>query len=276
MSRVMQDHLRRAPQPLRPLEPERSLDPAGNVVAGPGTPAGPGGDFLHTLAHDVRNSVTAIQLSLEHMRAGRSGPLTEEQAAILASTTEACELVQCMTSDILDLWRFESGKARLVRAPMDLLDTIAGAVRLSHGSRLDKAIEVATVLNCRTAKVVGDRGRLVRVMLNLLLNAIEHSPPGGRLVVTCHESPAGEVITGVEDEGPGIPSGQQARVFERGYRGPQTALSRPGGLGLGLHYCRITVEAHGGRIWIESPVPGRGRGTRLAFSLPVILPGREA
>jgi signal transduction histidine kinase len=113
--------------------------------------------------------------------------------------------------------------------------------------------------------VLGDRGRLAQVLVNLLENALKYSPMGGPVRVTLTRA-GPEVLVSVSDSGIGIPADQQAHLFERFFRARNAPISGFGGLGLGLYICRHIVERHGGRIWVESEV---GHGSTFRFTLPV-------
>jgi signal transduction histidine kinase len=123
--------------------------------------------------------------------------------------------------------------------------------------------------------VLADAHRVEQVLYNLLDNAIKYSPQGGRIAVEATVA-GGEVVVSVVDEGLGIPADEIPALFERFHRG-QTARARGiGGTGLGLAICKGIVEAHGGRIWAESPPTGNGhaRGTAVRFTLPVAAAAR--
>jgi len=107
----------------------------------------------------------------------------------------------------------------------------------------------------------GDWERLLRALRNLVTNALKHGRPGGRVRVEASGSER-EVEVAVTDDGPGIPPEELPRVFDRFYRGSN---AKPEGVGLGLAIAKSIVEAHGGRIWVES---SPGKGSRFAFSVP--------
>jgi len=118
--------------------------------------------------------------------------------------------------------------------------------------------------------VRGDGARLGQVVINLVHNAVKFSPDGGPVAIRARVE-GQEVITSVEDRGVGIPTGAQARVFERFYKVDRSRLRavEGGGTGLGLAIARHLVEQHGGRIWVESV---EGRGSTFAFALPIAVP----
>jgi signal transduction histidine kinase len=119
-----------------------------------------------------------------------------------------------------------------------------------------------------------DPGLISRVLNNLLDNAIKFTPEGGRVRVWARrdgETAAGELLIGVSDEGPGIPEDEQHRLFEK-FRRIRSVRGRRSGSGLGLPFCKLAVEAHGGRIWVQnlsSESASAREGSTLLMTLPV-------
>jgi two-component system phosphate regulon sensor histidine kinase PhoR len=113
--------------------------------------------------------------------------------------------------------------------------------------------------------IAADRRRLAEVLQNLLDNAVQYTPPGGQIMVSA-SSDDNEVTFTVTDTGIGIPQVDQPRIFERFYRVDVARSREVGGTGLGLSIAKHLVEAHGGRIWVESEV---GRGAQFHFTVPV-------
>jgi two-component system sensor histidine kinase BaeS len=113
---------------------------------------------------------------------------------------------------------------------------------------------------------IGDSQRLTQVLLNLLANALEHTPTGGQVEVSTHRVER-EVHVSVRDTGQGIPAEDLPHIFERFYRADKARSPETGGSGLGLSIARSLVEAHGGRIWAESV---GGEGSTFTFALPLV------
>ena len=111
-----------------------------------------------------------------------------------------------------------------------------------------------------------DSEQLEQVFRNLLENAVKYGPSGGIVRVTCDFAPEG-VVFQVRDEGPGIPSQAQPRIFERFYRVEKNRANQEGSTGLGLAICRHIIQNHGGKIWVESPPQGEANGSAFFFTL---------
>ncbi len=170
-----------------------------------------------------------------------------------------------MINDVLDLEKIEAGRMEFRREPVTIADVIdqasAAVAALFETTGLELRREIAGQLPL----VTGDHHRLIQVVINLLSNAVKFTPSGS---VTVHAA-AGEagdgVIVSVRDTGTGIPPADHERVFEQFAQSGDTLTDKPRGTGLGLPICRQIVEAHGGRLWLESEV---GVGSTFSFSLP--------
>ena len=182
-----------------------------------------------------------------------------------------------MVTELLDLAEIEGGgEGQLHLDDVDLGAVAAASVERLRlfGERNGVQLRMDPPLG-GCPPVRGDTGRLGQVFVNLLHNAIKFSPSGSEVVVTVRPE-GSEVVASVTDHGVGIPRADQARIFERFYK-VDRARGKGGGTGLGLSIARHVVEAHGGRIWVESE---EGEGSTFAFAVPTApppprsLPGR--
>ncbi len=150
------------------------------------------------------------------------------------------------------------------------LDELLRDVVDAHAPLAEKAARHLAIDHAASGAIVRcDRDRMLQAFSNLIGNALKFTPPGGRVVVFARRD--GEWIhLGVRDSGPGIPESELPKVFERFW---QARRGFAGGLGLGLYITRAIVEAHGGRIWVESR---RGEGTTFHFRLPLVRDARNA
>jgi two-component system phosphate regulon sensor histidine kinase PhoR len=228
-------------------------------------------EFIDNLAHELRTPLTTVSLLAETLalEAGDLPPRTADRIAKIE--VETGHLVQ-MVNELLDLSKIESGSAALLLSDVDLARlALATVERLSlfaerHGVRV--AVEAAGA----NPLVRGDGERLGQALLNLLHNAVKFSPAGAEVVVRVVADEQ-EVVVTVQDHGPGIPHSALTRVFERFYKGDRARTRGVGGTGLGLSIARHVVEAHGGRIWVDSE---EGSGSTFGFAVPLAGPDLAA
>ncbi|MDT5334940.1 MAG: hypothetical protein QOD90_445 [Mycobacterium sp.] len=210
--------------------------------------------LIANVSHELRTPITALHAVLENVVDGVAAPDTETMRVALAQTERLGELV----ANLLDLSRLESGVMSLqfsnFRADEFLRDAVAHVAASTDG------IDVVVTASPPDLIAVADPARLRQVVVNLVDNAIRHSPAGGRVsVLACRAEPAGLRLE-VCDEGPGIPPAERERVFQRFTRGATSA----GGTGLGLAIARWAVELHGGAI----EVMDARTGCRIGVSIP--------
>jgi signal transduction histidine kinase len=226
-------------------------------------------DLVSTVAHQFRTPLTSLRMAIHLCLDGIAGPLSPKQQDLLYAGREECERLQGIVDELLDLARLQSGAIPLDLeevAPEALLEEAAKAHRAEAQAK-KVMLEVEPVLD--QARVRADPQRLKLVFQNLLENALHHTAPGGRISLRASEDEK-SVRFEVADTGEGIPEDQQARIFEKFYRGEGGAGS---GAGLGLFIARDVVRAHGGEIGVES---APGRGSRFWFTLPRVPSQPEA
>jgi len=164
---------------------------------------------------------------------------------------------------LLDLGRIESGRLRLDKQPTDLGRLVANAIRSMEA--LSTRHRLASHFPAEPLVAAVDAKRVEQVLRNLLDNAIKYSPEGGTITVQAYADNV-QILLAVSDEGIGIPAEEWDRVFERFHRVENEITRRMRGAGLGLAVCQGIVEAHGGRIWVESQP---GAGSTFCFTLPL-------
>jgi signal transduction histidine kinase len=219
-------------------------------------------DLVANVSHELRTPISALQAVLENLVDGVEPPDAETLRVMLAQVERLGRLV----AQLLDLSRLESGVVPLQRVQFRLRPLLEQALeesRLHDLSRGGRSIEL--VLSADDAlSADGDPERVHQVVSNLLTNAVQHSPDGGEVVLSAHAD--GKLVTiAVEDDGPGIPAADAARVFERFYRSDAARSSKDGGTGLGLAIARWIVDLHGGDIRVEGKSP---HGCRMVVELP--------
>jgi len=210
-------------------------------------------EFVADASHELRTPLTSVLANLELLVDTLEGEQGEAARSALRSSHRMRRLVQ----DLLLLARADAHRV----APHEPLDL--GQVLVEAASELEPvAGDHDLVLDARHAAVDGARDELHRLALNLMENAIKHTPDGTRIRAAVGEA-HGNVVLTVEDDGPGIPPELHDKVFERFVRG---AGDRGGSFGLGLSIVRAVAESHGGRVELEHGA--RGQGTRFVVTLP--------
>ncbi|MDA8216694.1 MAG: ATP-binding protein [Dehalococcoidales bacterium] len=224
--------------------------------------------LLSTVSHELRTPLTLIRTSIGLLV--DSDPDPRMRARLLRNIKQSADRMHALVTDLLDLVRLNSGKAELQLRYVDIVDLVTGAVGLMSALMEDKGQTVVTELPSPAPRVMGDHRRLEQVLLNLLSNANKFAPRGAGMRITVADG-AGAVVVSVADTGPGIPPEAQPHLFEQFYTARTSSPSHNIGAGLGLPIAKGIVEAHGGRIWVESEV---GAGTVVHFSLPKEGPGK--
>lgn len=220
--------------------------------------------FVAAVAHDLRNPLQSIRAYCSLVREGK--PLPSE--AILRKGFEVIDRqvdkLSRQLDDLLDAAHVESGALTLNRREFDFNDVLNDARSMFDAVSDKHRIEITSNGSLR---IVGDPLRLGQVMTNLLSNAVKYSPNGG-CVTICVEHERDEALVSVSDEGIGIDKEQLARLFEPFRRGKRVRGLEIPGVGLGLSTSRKIIEAHGGRIEVESEV---GRGSKFTIRLPLLV-----
>jgi PAS domain S-box-containing protein len=216
-------------------------------------------DLMAIVAHDVRGPITVLQGFADLLLSEWDTMPDEEKRMLVERTAGRARDLGEFVNDVFDVARIESGELRLTIEPFDvaaLADTIVADARTATPSRPIRLEATGP------AVALGDEHRTWQVLSNLVANAVKFSPASEPVVVTI-EVDATEVVVSVRDRGPGIDDDQQAVVFDRFARLPQSA-GTPGS-GMGLYIARSLAEAQGGRIWVES---APGEGATFRFCLP--------
>jgi len=217
-------------------------------------------DLVAEIVHEMRTPLGVIASYADLITRENISPRDRNEFARLIQQ-EALRLSR-MAGEFLDLARLESGRVFLGRESVNLTETVASALEALRPQAEEKGIGLKASLPATLPPVTGDAGRIRQVVLNLVANAVKYCHPGDRVTVLADVG-EGEVRVGVVDTGPGIPRDLQDRLFEKFVR---IGEGQAEGSGLGLAICRRIVEAHGGRIWVESE---EGRGSAFYFTLPL-------
>jgi signal transduction histidine kinase/HAMP domain-containing protein len=223
-------------------------------------------DMVATVAHEFRTPLTSLRMALHLCVEGAAGPLTPKQADLLYAAREDCERLQGLVGDMLDLSRIQSGKLELHRRAISSASLLSHAVDEHRAAARERSIELRVGAPTIDRPVLADPDRVRLVLINLISNALRHTPAGGQIELRA--APERDAVRfEVSDSGPGIPREYLPRLFERFFRVPGTP---GGGVGLGLFIAKEIVEAHGGRIGVESDP---GAGAIFWFVLPAAPAG---
>ena len=246
-------------------------------------------EFVANVSHELRTPLTSISGYVETLLEDERGGLffTPHVREFLDAIHKSARRMVRLTDDLLAMARVDSGEQKLRPEPVEVgivmreaEDAVAALVRDKEGQ--------LTIVDYPDAEVVADLDAIVQVLSNLIENALNYGagPDGARvelnaeIVATLSRSAAGspameaaqEVLFSVRDYGSGIASEHLDRLFERFYRVDKTRSRESGGTGLGLSIAKHIVEAHHGRLWVESEL---GRGSRFCFTLPCAQPAVE-
>lgn len=221
-------------------------------------------DFIAEMVHELRTPLMALKASIALIQRPN---LTEERRTDMFQTmqNETNRLMR-LTTDFLDLAQMESGRTRLEIAPFDLPKLIVESAEVVEPQASEKGIRI--IPDMQPFTVNGDRGKIKQVLLNLMTNAIKYNRPGGQIHVYTEVDSEGDepmVRIAVADTGYGISKDNQKQMFQKFFRIKETA-SQNTGTGLGLVITKHIIEAHNGRIWLESE---EGEGTTFFFTLPL-------
>lgn len=218
--------------------------------------------FLHTVAHDLRVPLSVVQgyaevLNESLQKASVYGGVQQSLKEILKATDKMNNMIE----DLVDNARIESGIVKLDKKIVSLGEFIWSILESSCTSIDIK--RVITRVPQGLPSVCVDSDRLERVFFNLIGNALKFSPAGSQVSLTVKET-KDEIRISVSDKGRGISTGDCSRIFKRFFQVQSSAEQK--GVGLGLYISRLLVEAHGGRIWVESK---EGEGSTFSFTLPL-------
>jgi len=238
-------------------------------------------ELIGNVAHELRTPLSSIRGIIEGLM---DGVLPSDPSTLLNVQREVARL-QRLVHDLEELSRAEAGQIPLDRRLISLADLIQTAADRLRPQFEDKGVRLTLHVPHDLPPVRADAGRITQVLLNLVGNALQYTPSGGRVSIQSsvvsrqtpaarHQvepddrpTPASWLLTSVTDSGIGIPAAHLSHLFDRFYRVDKSRSRAGGGSGIGLTIAKHLVEAHGGRIWAESA--GQGKGSTFAFTLPL-------
>jgi two-component system, OmpR family, phosphate regulon sensor histidine kinase PhoR len=223
-------------------------------------------DFVSSVSHELRTPLTSVMGYLEMLRDREAGPLTPEQDRMLDIVERNTERLLALIEDLLALARIESGRFRVVPAPLELPPLVDEAIDAIRPELAKRQLRLLIDVPPGLPLVLGDGRQLERVLLNLLSNAVKFTPPGGQIRVTLAPR-VRSVVLEVADTGLGIPVEEQDKLFTRFFRSTTSQVHSVPGTGLGLMIVKAVVDSHGGSIDVRSAA---GTGTAVTVTLPAV------
>ncbi|MCS6907601.1 MAG: GAF domain-containing protein [Anaerolineales bacterium] len=220
-------------------------------------------DMTAMIYHDLRSPLANIVSSLELLRALGAQQENETMETVLNIAQRSTDRIQRLLNSLLDISRLEAGQPIANRRSVSPTALIQDAVEAVQPTTNNRHQTLTVHIPDHLPEVFVDEDMMRRVLINLLENASKFTPPEGQIAIGAEERP-GEVLFWVQDNGPGISAADQQRIFQKFAR--LTGKDGPGGLGLGLAFCRLAVLGHGGRIWVESE---EGHGAKFFFAIPL-------
>jgi len=213
--------------------------------------------------HDLRSPLANIVSSLELITDGMPSGQPTQMKQLLQIATRSSAHMQRLISSLLDIKRLEAGQEILRNTNVHLEKLVNEAIEICNPLIESKEITMETQIPSDVPPLKVDEDMIRRVVINLLENAVKFSPMHSRVIIGVKPN-RNHVLVFVEDLGPGIPEGNREEIFEKYVRLEVDGRSR--GLGLGLAFCHLAVQAHGGTIWVEKNMPV---GSRFVFKLPM-------
>ena len=224
-------------------------------------------ELIGTISHDLRTPLASIRAMIESIN---DGVVTDDETVgryLRTMQTEVENLSQ-LINDLFELSRIDAGVLALHTEASLIQDLISDTMESMSALAKSRGLILEGVVQQDLSPVEIDSHRVQRVLYNLVQNSIRHTPPDGTILITAHEV-GGEVEVQIQDSGEGIPSRDLPKLFDRGYRPDRSRSRSSGGAGLGLSIAKGIVEAHGGRIRVESEP---GKGSLFSFTLPKASP----
>ncbi len=217
------------------------------------------------IIHDLRTPLTAVMgsLSLLYDYAAVEGNADAEEMHEMASQNS--EKLLAMINDLLDVTKMESGAMKLDRTSVDIATLIVDVEKSMQPLAILEEVQVACDLPSALPPLSADREMLRRVLVNLVANALKFTPAGGHVVIHAKDQEDAFVKISVVDDGPGIPAGYEDKIFEK-FGQVESGERKKLSTGLGLTFCKMAVEAHGGKIRVDG---APGGGSDFSFLWPV-------
>jgi signal transduction histidine kinase len=222
-------------------------------------------DTIDLIVHDLRHPISSIFGAIKILEMVLPEEVLRANQQLLNIANLNCDQLQIMVDSLLDVARMEAGDEQLKLSPTNLQRLVQDTINRVKIVADMENVTLQAVFPDDLPLVAADEEKIGRVLVNLINNAIKYTPSGSQVTVSLSVQ-GNEALLKVIDTGPGIPPKDRQKIFDR-FAQLSNGSSRAGGFGLGLAFCQLAVEAHGGRIWVESGEGGKG--SQFIFSLPL-------
>lgn len=222
-------------------------------------------EFLATVSHEFRTPLTSINMTVDILSKEVVGQINPKQRELLTAARDDCERLGKLVKELLDLSKLEAREQGLKLESVDVRELIDESLKSLQLPFKEKHISVRTVVDPNVSTLTGNRQQLTWVVTNLASNALRHTDENGLVTISVAKED-NTVLVAVTDTGPGIPVEAQATIFDKFVQIKEPSETTPGSVGLGLAIAREVVEAHDGKIWVESE---EGKGSTFYVALPL-------
>lgn len=228
-------------------------------------------DLVSMIVHDLKNPLAGIIGFSEIMLGKMKKQGIEEFDRFLTGILYQANTMHEMVNNILEVHKMEDGSMEIQRDVAAVEDMVNNAIRQVEVSAKQREIVIQSELPDNLPFVFVDQTKIVRVCANILSNAIKYTPQQGK--ITVHAKRQGEeLLMSIADTGKGIPTQYLEHIFERFAQVDRKREGKAASVGLGLYFCKLVIQAHGGKIWAESEI---GKGSAFYFTIPDILFGEK-
>jgi signal transduction histidine kinase len=225
-------------------------------------------DFVSSVSHELRSPLTSIKGYVDFILRGKAGPLNDKLVEYLTIVKNNTSRLAMFINDILDLAKIEAKRFELGKEALELLPLIEEMVTFFRPQAEESKIKLEAVVPSSVSLVSADLDKIRQVFINLLSNAFKFTPEGGKVTIEAKNAPSGNFVEiAVKDTGVGIAKEDLQRVFDK-FKQIKPAggkVKKVKGTGLGLAIVKGILQAHGGRIWVESEL---NKGSNFIFTLP--------
>lgn len=219
-------------------------------------------DFVGYVTHELKTPLTSLSAFIQILQGYHQKKNDKRSQFLVSKVASQVERLTHLLTSFNNVYKAQNGMLKINKTQFDLHELVTDTVETFQYTT---ATHMITIEGSIKKQIRGDKERIRQVLVNLLINAIKYSPTADMILVKLKDEPK-KVVVSVEDFGMGIPQSQQTHIFERFFRVKSKEKYNVKGLGLGLYITREIVNAHGGKLWVEST---EGKGSTFSFSLPI-------